>query len=173
MILRRKTQSVISPNMFTIRVFSTLVCLLLSFHITASPSRAIPSSYSEPLPPSQDPFYTAPEGFEHKAPGTILRIRHAPGNATTVIANSSAVYNIVYRTTDSNYKPSFSVTTLFVPLQNLSSSTNTSHTSLLSIQVAYNSVWVDASPSYSIYYDYAQPLYADANQTNLPLDNYR
>ena len=146
--------------MLTILPFTTLLCLLSPTHVTASPLQAVPS-YAEPLPPSQDPFYTAPEGFEHKAPGTILRIRHAPGNATTVVANSSAVYNIVYRTTDSKYRPSFAVTTLFVPLQNLTARANSSQTSLLSIQIAYNSVWVDASPSYGIYYAFAQPAYVN------------
>jgi hypothetical protein len=142
-------------NMLTLRLFAVLAC---SFHsVAASRLQIQPYSPSAPLPPSRDPFYTAPHGFEKKAPGTVLRIRHAPGNITTVVANASAVYNIVYRTTDSNYKPSFAVTTLFIPLQNNISRTNSSQTSLLSIQLAYNSVWLDASPSLAIYYDFAQP----------------
>ncbi|OAG01115.1 LIP-domain-containing protein [Paraphaeosphaeria sporulosa] len=118
-----------------------------------------------PIPPSQDPFYTAPHGFEKTAPGTILRIRHAPGNATNVIANASAVYHIVYRTTDSNYKPAFAVTTLFIPFENATLGTNSSQTSLLSIQIPYNSVWVDASPSFAIYYEFAQPAF-ESGSTN-------
>ena len=145
--------------MFQSRFLAALASLMACCTVAASPLHIEPYSPSEPLPPSQDPFYTAPAGFEKTAPGTILRIRHAPGNITTVIANTSAVYNIVYRTTDANYKPSFAVTTLFAPLQNLTSLSNTSQTELLSIQIPYNSVWVDASPSYAMYYHFAQPAY--------------
>lgn len=60
---------------------------------------------STPLPPSQDPFYTAPAGFESASPGAILRLRSAPGNLTSIVGNCSAAYNILYRTTDSQYKP--------------------------------------------------------------------
>ena len=135
-----------------------LTSLLVSYSVAASSAQVQPNSSLKPVPPSQDPFYTAPKGFEKTAPGTILRIRHAPGNITTVVANSSAVYNIVYRTTDSNYKPTFAVTTVFVPFPNM---TDSSKSSLLSIQIPYNSLWLDASPSYGVYYDFAQPAYVE------------
>ncbi|PVI01898.1 LIP-domain-containing protein [Periconia macrospinosa] len=106
---------------------------------------------SEPLLPSQDPFYTAPPNWEQTAPGTILRIRTAPGNVTTVIANTSAVWNIVYRTTDSNYKPSWAVTTVLAPLQNVSAPDNGTHNSLLSLQIAYNTAYPDSTPSIMLY----------------------
>lgn len=144
--------------MWATRYFTVLPSLLALLSIPATSLVIQPHSPLEPLPPSRDPFYTAPHGFEKTKPGTILRIRHAPGNATTVIANSSAVYNIVYRTTNSNYEPSFAVTTLFVPLKNATSATNSSQTSLLSIQIAYNTAWVDSTPSYGIYYDLAQSV---------------
>ena len=155
--------------MFPIRLFAGF---LAAYSVVASSVQVQPSSSAKPLPPSQDPFYTAPKGFEKTAPGTILRIRHAPGNITTVVANSSAAYNIVYRTTDSNYKPSFAVTTLFVPFKNL---TSNSKSSLLSIQIPYNSLWVDTSPSYAVYYDFAQPAYVHIaiHVTNLNLSKQR
>lgn len=136
---------------------AALACFTAVRSVTASTISIEPYSSSAPLPPSQDPFYTAPTGFEQTAPGAILRIRHAPGNITSVIANTSAVYHIVYRTTDANYRPSFAVTTLFVPLQNATSKSNSSQTELLSIQIPYNSVWVDSSPSYAVYSAFAQP----------------
>lgn len=43
--------------------------------------------------------------YELAAPGQILRIRAARGNLTSVQTNSSEAYNILYRTTDSQYKP--------------------------------------------------------------------
>lgn len=109
-------------------------------------------SPSTPLPPSKDPFYTAPAKFEQAAPGTILRIRHAPGNLTTATGNCSSAYNILYRTTDTRYQPSWAVTTLFIPVYQSPpyTSRNTSH-HLLSYQIPYNSVDIDASPSYALY----------------------
>lgn len=70
----------------------------------------------EPIPPLQDPWYTAPENFERAKPGAVLRLREAPGNLTSLVANCSAAYNILYRTTNSQYKPDWAVTTVFVPL---------------------------------------------------------
>ncbi|KAF9771300.1 Trichothecene C-3 esterase [Fusarium sp. DS 682] len=108
---------------------------------------------SEPLPPSQDPWYTAPEGYEDKEPGTVLRLRPAPGNLNRITGNSSATYNILYRTTDSQYKPTWAVTTLFVPKlgPNSTAALLFNQSALLSYQVPYDSADVDASPSYSVY----------------------
>ena len=144
--------------------------LTASFALSSHPfhfhERATSSS-SAPLPPSQDPFYTAPANYESAAPGTVLRTRASPGNLTSVIGNSSAAYNILYRTTDSLYNPSWAVTTLFIPLssphatQNASNSTDTG-TALLSYQIPYDSADVDASPSYALSTSANNPLYASA-----------
>lgn len=99
------------------------------------------------LPPSQDPFYSAPANFESAAPGSILRLRTAAGNLTTVQGNSQAAYQILYRTTDSRYQPSWAVTTLFVP----TARSNATNDKLLSYQIAYDSAELDASPSYALY----------------------
>ncbi|KAJ6161284.1 hypothetical protein N7470_004680 [Penicillium chermesinum] len=96
--------------------------------------------------PSQDPWYRAPVGFESYPPGAILRLRKAAGNLSTITGNCSSVYNILYRTTDSRYRPSWAVTTLFLPSKQLSS-----NTALLSYQLPYNTMDVDQSPSYSLY----------------------
>ncbi|KAF2713191.1 lipase [Pleomassaria siparia CBS 279.74] len=112
---------------------------------------------SSPIPPSSDPFYTAPPNLESSPPGTILRQRPAPGNLNSIIHNSSSAYNILYRTTDSNYQPSWAVTTLILPLTNLTHYTNHSTSSLLSLQVPYNSADVDASPSYALYASLSTP----------------
>jgi hypothetical protein len=108
-------------------------------------------AHSEPIAPSIDPFYTAPIKLEATTPGTILRIRPAPGNLTSIIANSSLAYNILYRTTDSNYNPSWAVTTLIIPSITVLKPANQTSTSLLSLQVPYDSSNLDASPSYYIY----------------------
>jgi len=104
------------------------------------------SSSSAPLPPSQDPWYTAPANYENTAPGTILRVRAVPALAR-VAANTSAAYQLLYRSTNSRYKPTFGVTTFFVPFANASSSKSP----LLSYQIPYDSADVDSSPSYTMY----------------------
>ncbi|PYH94524.1 LIP-domain-containing protein [Aspergillus ellipticus CBS 707.79] len=109
------------------------------------------SPSSTPIPPSEDPFYTAPPGFEIALPGDILRIRAAPGNLTTVVGNASAAYNILYRTTNSQYRPSWAVTTLLIPQPSAAALTNDS--TLLSYQIAYDSFDLNASPSYALYSD--------------------
>jgi hypothetical protein len=129
-----------------------LVAILLAWHMPVGTCSAVPATLhatdilSKPLPPSQDPFYAAPAGYENAKSGTILRIRLTPGNLTKVTGNCSAVHNMLYRTTNSLYQPSWAVTTLFTPTLN-SPSVN----ALLSYQIPYNSADVDASPSYSMY----------------------
>ncbi|KUJ23062.1 lipase 1 [Mollisia scopiformis] len=88
-----------------------------------------------------------PSGFESTTPGTILRIRKAPGNLTDIIANSSTAYNILYRTTDSQYKPTWAVATLFLP----SVITPNYGEYFLSYQIPYDNANVDGSSSYVIY----------------------
>lgn len=94
------------------------------------------------IPPSKDPWYTAPDNFEHARPGDVLRIRAAPGNLTVIASNCSATYNILYRTTNSQYQPAWAVTTLFIPKHPVQA--------LLSYQIPYDSADVDDSPSYSM-----------------------
>jgi hypothetical protein len=120
--------------------FSAAILLLaLLSVISAAPTPTIP------LPPGKDPFYTAPEGFENASPGEVLRVRIAPGNLTTLVANISQAYHILYRTTDSHYHASWAVTTLFLPLSNSTSD------ALLSYQIPYNSPNIDESPSWAYY----------------------
>lgn len=134
--------------------------LLLTWSaVLATVCRASPvhstGSTPPPLPPSRDPFYTAPGGYQHAAPGEILRVRKAPGNLTSVIQNCSVAYNILYRTTDSHYQPSWAVTTLFAPQKPTEGSAeakSTGHGSvLLSYQIPYDTADVDGSPSYALY----------------------
>lgn len=125
---------------------------------------ALPES-SHPIPPSLDPWYTAPTGWELKPPGTILRSRNAPGNLSAIIGNSSEAYNLLYRTTDSQFRPSWAVTTVLVPSSPTISKKGTAG-NIVSYQIAYDSADVDASPSYAMYT-------ADGNSrlTNFPSDN--
>jgi hypothetical protein len=94
------------------------------------------------LPPKQDPWYMAPPNYELTAPGTVLRIREAPGNLASMAANCSMAYNILYRTTNSLYQPTWAVTTLFVPAYAVGA--------LLTYGIPYDSADLDASPSYAM-----------------------
>ncbi|OJJ42620.1 hypothetical protein ASPZODRAFT_137230 [Penicilliopsis zonata CBS 506.65] len=109
---------------------------------------AAPLAAATVLPPTEDPWYTAPEGYESATPGTVLRIRSAPGNLTEIVGNSSAAYNILFRTTDSLYGASWAVTTVFVPEEE-----DCENPSLLSYQIPYDSLDVNDSPSYALYSD--------------------
>ncbi|KAI1332132.1 LIP-domain-containing protein [Xylariaceae sp. FL0255] len=120
----------------------------------ATTSFLTPSGYSESastpaLPPSQDPWYTAPDGFESTTPGTILRLRIAPSNLTSIVKKTAAAWNILYRTTDSHYQPSFAVTTLFIPKDILL--TPSGKKAVVSYQFAYDSADLSSSPSYGFY----------------------
>lgn len=129
---------------------------LFGLSAVSASQQLLPGPASQPLAPSQDPWYSAPFGFEAATPGTILRVRQAPGNLTTVISNASAAYNILYRTTDTRYKPSWAVTTLFIPPTFYTSPSG--NRALISYQFAQDSAAIDSSPSYGLYYDLAQPV---------------
>lgn len=124
--------------MFSIQLLS-MICLLIV------PAFTLPTadSSSAPLPPSRDPWYKAPDGYVSKPPGSILRMRSAPGNLTTKF-NASEAFNVLFRSTDSRYQPSWAVTTILVPK-------STDGQALLSYQIPYNSADVDSSPSYLLY----------------------
>ena len=125
--------------------------LLMGTGVTVHAAPA-PASGAQPIPPKQDPWYTAPKGFEKAAPGDVLRSRTAPGNLTSVIGNCSAAYNVLYRTTDSNNKPTWAVTTLLVPPPiSACSLPRRGDGSLLSYQIPYDSANLDQSPSYQLY----------------------
>lgn len=126
----------------------TTACLILQTLASPTSGRQLSKRQGSgtpaaPIPPLQDPWYTAPDGFESAKPGDVLRIREAPGNLTSLASNCSAAYNILYRTTNSQYKPDWAVTTVFVPV--------TESPALLSYQIPYDSVFLDASPSYALY----------------------
>lgn len=106
---------------------------------------AAPCPLNTPTAPSKDPWYTEPEGFESAPPGSVLRIRKAPGNLTSVVQGAKSAWHILYRTIDSQYRPTFAVTTLFVPKENANKD------AMISYQIPYDSADVDASPSYAMY----------------------
>ncbi|KUI55674.1 Lipase 1 [Cytospora mali] len=96
---------------------------------------AIPSQQNDGLvkrtaiPPSEDPWYTAPDGYESASPGTVLRNRTATGLPAVAGSNGNAT---------------FAVTTIFVPSKDPTDA-------LLAYQIPYDSAYINASPSYTLY----------------------
>ncbi|KUJ20739.1 secretory lipase-like protein 1 precursor [Mollisia scopiformis] len=97
------------------------------------------------LPPTEDPFYTPPDGLADEEPGTILRTRSI-GELSfqgVVPFTANASYQLMYRTTDSLGNASAAVTTIIVP-----ENANTSR--VLSYQFAEDAAWLNCAPSYVV-----------------------
>jgi hypothetical protein len=102
---------------------------------------------STPIPPSDDPFYQPPTGFESAKPGAILRSRPVPSALSlfqTIPLNLQGAWQLLYRTTDSLGNPVATVTTVMVPK-------NANNKKLLSYQVAEDSGGqINCAPSYTL-----------------------
>lgn len=100
---------------------------------------------STPTPPSQDPFYTAPDGYEDLPVGTILQYRQldSPIGFLVLAEKLKAFYQIMYVSSDSNGNPEAAVTSILVPQ-------NGDFTKLLSYQIAQDSAYINCAPSYAI-----------------------
>src|SRR6187402_2607950 len=69
-------------------------------------------------PPSGDPWYSAPDGWEATAPGTVLKVREHAYNMTPIaIANVKDTFQVLFRTTNSLGNATWAVTTAFIPTQ--------------------------------------------------------
>lgn len=105
---------------------------------------------TQAIPPSEDPWYTAPDGYESASPGAILRNRTAPNSLISAAGtNCSTAYQLLYRTTASQGNATFAVNTVLVPQD----PTN----ALLSYQIPYDSAYINSSPSYTL----SQQVYSD------------
>ncbi|KAI0163946.1 LIP-domain-containing protein [Xylariaceae sp. FL1272] len=102
------------------------------------------------IPPSQDPWYAPPAGFEFASPGEILKLRKDPSNITAIVP-AAAAYNILYRTTDTRYQPSWAVTTILVPENPECGGDG------INVTLGTNSTSVDGSPSHILSTAFAVP----------------
>ncbi|EGV63695.1 hypothetical protein PSN45_004230 [Yamadazyma tenuis] len=95
------------------------------------------------LPPSQDSFYSAPDGYESAEVGTILASRVAPAQIKSVVfdVHVKGVWQLLVRSTDSFGNPNVIVTTVFEPY-------NADPSKLVTYQVAQDSANLDCAPSY-------------------------
>ncbi|KXX82425.1 Lipase 2 [Madurella mycetomatis] len=125
---------------------------LSALHEEVQPT-AINWPYPEYLPPpSMDPWYIPPSGWELSSPGTPLRIR--PYAYPTInIKNCRDTFQILYRSSDTHGNPSWSVTTVFVPASHPEPSDANGDgprpkLRFVSYQVPTDSVSPNAAPSY-------------------------
>lgn len=109
--------------------------------IIASVALAVPSTL---VPPTEDSFYSAPEGFETAELGAILAYRNTPAPIKSVYfdVNIKNSYQLLIRSSDSFGNPSAVVTTVFEPY-------NADPSKLISYQVAQDSAYLNCAPSYS------------------------
>ncbi len=72
---------------------------------------------ARPQLPEDDPFYVAPEGFQHATPGTVLRSRDVELAFLGLIPQQIRAVQLLYRTTDMNGRPEAAATTIVVPAE--------------------------------------------------------
>ena len=101
---------------------------------------------AHPVLPCDDPFYRPPAGFQHAAPGTVLRSRDVELAFMGLIPQSATAIQLLYRTTDMNGEPEASVTTVMVPAQRSPGQT----TPLVSYQCAIDAISSRCFPSYAL-----------------------
>ncbi|KAK8924293.1 Lipase 5 [Metarhizium anisopliae] len=121
-------------------MFPLLTLAALAFPLAS----AHPMSENKPraLPPSIDPFYRPPSGFESKAPGSILRQRRIAAAFFGFIPQPIEAYQLLYRTNAIDGSPIATVTTIFKPL-------HAKKDSFVSLQTAYDSTSSICNPSYN------------------------
>lgn len=121
------------------------LCLFLS-SVTAFPV-TIKRDDGKPIPATDDPFYTPPEGYEDKPLGSILKHRtvQSPG-FLFLKSNLKRTVQIMYRSSNSSESPMAAVTTVLIPK-------NPDTSKLLSYQIYEDSSYLNCAPSYSIQYE--------------------
>ena len=72
---------------------------------------------SRPVRPRHDPFYQPPPGFEHAAPGTVLRTRDVELAFLGFVPQKFFATQLLYRSSDRTGAPEAAVTTVLVPTE--------------------------------------------------------
>ncbi|RDH76626.1 lipase [Mycolicibacterium moriokaense] len=101
---------------------------------------------ARPLLPSEDPFYDPPKGFQHAAPGTVLRSRDVEVAFLGLVPQRFTATQLLYRTTDMNGAPEATVTTVVAPAERGSEGT----CPVVSYQCAIDAVTSRCFPSYAL-----------------------
>lgn len=120
----------------------TGLCLLTNL-VAAIPLRG---RADKPVAPTDDDFYTPPDGYENKELGAILKHRTV-GNPGFLFleARVEEVIQIMYRSSNSSGSPMATVTTVLKPK-------NADSSKVLSYQIYEDSSYLNCAPSYGIQY---------------------
>ncbi len=101
---------------------------------------------ARPQLPSDDPFYDPPGGFQHAAPGTVLRSRDVELAFFGLIPQRVKASQLLYRTTDMHGNPDAAATTVIVPAERAPKAV----TPVVSYQCAIDAVSSRCFPSYAL-----------------------
>ncbi|KAL5351065.1 hypothetical protein ACLOAV_004640 [Pseudogymnoascus australis] len=115
-----------------------LPTVLLGAGLPLVSGRSVPRA----VPPSSDPFYQPPVGFESAAPGTVFRTRTVTSSFFGLLPTLVETHQLLYRTTALDGSAISTVTTVFKPLIRKTDR-------FVSFQVAYDSSATVCNPSYS------------------------
>lgn len=95
-------------------------------------------------PPTADPFYEPPTGFEHAEPGTVLRSREVELAFLGLFTQRTRATQLLFRSTDANGRPDAAVTTVLLPPDK-----DPATVPLVSYQCAIDAVLDRCFPSYA------------------------
>lgn len=99
-----------------------------------------------PLLPSDDPFYQPPPGYQHAAPGTVLRSRDVELAFLGLVPQPVKAVQLLYRTMNMNGDPEATATTVIVPARLAPGQT----CPVLSYQCAIDAMTSRCFPSYAL-----------------------
>jgi alpha-beta hydrolase superfamily lysophospholipase len=101
---------------------------------------------TRPHLPADDPFYEPPAGFQHAAPGTVLRSRDVELAFMGLIPQRVRATQLLYRTSDMHGKADAAATTVIVPVERAPAAV----TPVISYQCAIDAVTSRCFPSYAL-----------------------
>lgn len=101
---------------------------------------------TRPVLPSKDAFYDPPAGFEHAAPGTVLRSRDVEMGFLGLVPQKVRATQLLYRSTNRKGEPEACVTTVLVPAGH----THGQPRHVVSYQCAIDAVTSRCFPSYAL-----------------------
>jgi alpha-beta hydrolase superfamily lysophospholipase len=101
---------------------------------------------SRPQLPTDDPFYEPPPGFQHAAPGTLLRSRDVEVAFLGLVPQKFTATQLLYRTTDMNGEPEATATTVIAPAERGPEAV----VPVVSYQCAIDAVTSRCFPSYAL-----------------------
>jgi alpha-beta hydrolase superfamily lysophospholipase len=99
-----------------------------------------------PQLPAHDPFYRPPSGYEHTAPGTVLRFRDVQLAFLGLIPQRFTATQVLYRTNDLENRPLTTATTVLTPADRRPGEL----TPIVSYQCAIDAVTGRCFPSYAL-----------------------